>query len=93
MKCTQCQKDISEKVIKYSLEHYGIELCMDCQKNGKKQSKQKIEEETIRSVDRDGMIARHVALKGAIALAGIWGIEESKPLLDIAEGLEKWLNR
>lgn len=34
-KCGDCQVKISPKVSQYSLEHYGMELCFDCQKKYK----------------------------------------------------------
>ena len=35
-KCEKCFKDITEGVAEFSMEHYGIQLCMDCQKHKKK---------------------------------------------------------
>ena len=33
--CSKCNKDIEEKVYKYSKKEFGKVLCRDCQKNPK----------------------------------------------------------
>ena len=99
MNCKQCQKDISEKVANYSLKMYGVELCMDCQKGGKKKapaenSTKSVPTEQVRGADRDGLIIRQVAIKAAVELAnGSKEVVGMAEMLKVAEQIENWINR
>jgi translation initiation factor 2 alpha subunit (eIF-2alpha) len=97
-KCEECDANISDKVAEFSDKKYGKHLCMDCQKKVSpswKKSEDKVEHESVRSCDREELILRQVALKGAVELAKVsnLGITTVKDVLEVASELNDWLNK
>jgi len=89
MKCSKCDKPVSNKVKDFSLGKFKKVLCFECQKEDKADSKPAPEPTQIPS-DKDLLIIRQCIIK---AVAEIMSMHPDTDWKALANEFEQWIIR
>lgn len=81
MKCEKCNKEISEKVEKYSKDKYNEALCFECQQTAELPQKTEGEE----TKDNKKIISRQATLKTACSIIELSSDKHTKNTTEVCD--------